>query len=1240
MSLICDNGTDIAIGDTSCQSDVAINFLKRLFGSDFIGAFYGPGSPATASTAINSGNGDINTIALILNKVAIVSISCACLLIAGSVIYFVIDGANDGVGQGFGAKKDASILGLIGRPFYSLLMMLPTFSGYSVVHILIIFIALTGNAAANKIFGVINEKSLPTVELYKPQTQLSQDLKAVNDVSEPLLQGAMAAYCMRQTKDDFTNSSPLVLMGTSLTLDSNLNPTSFGGPFTQNAFTWVDGTGTSNDTGMSGDICGKFTVSWQAGTTTYDASDLSATMTIGEHRIGVGSGSNFAANVRDISEGLSNINQAINQTRAIAAINAYAKGFAIVNGNCLPPDVIQGLEAMAGGQGHTVTTRRKLVLDPMNSCGFRLSGDGAWPVTKSNDSTTTTTASSTGSTTVQQGQNSYSVSSLITAIKEQNTRVDSYISDILSGQDAATLAKIEAATKAIKDEVQSKGWLFSGISQSRLRQLRDVVRGSIYNRPFEFEPRNITNMDVFQDQDGKKSPQQEWMTKIDNFERAIYNRLSDLGFTSLSPVMTVKAGASGGSANIDVDSIVTMSLKDSVLGVEKKAIQTMLGTESNSTALERIQTTGELFTLNSMVVLKTLKLINKTLGAVVVLTAPLQNIPIVSAAHKVAEFADTNFSQEILPLAIEISNAMSDIGRVFGVIIPTMPFFFLAMAALGWFIQILQTMFGMLPFFIMHAIPQSKFLGSQQQGYVTLLSLFFRPMLIVAGFFVGFVMFEVAVDFIAYTFFAVHATVQGQTLAGGIGFLELVTLVTTMKWWWYVLAGFLVTAAYTCFGLTQEFADGILDWLGVRLFSGFGNMKTDTVMQGASVNAKNAASDARRLSKSEQKQSQTPQDPSSSGNGNPSPNALEASQQNSMDYTSQKAGMGVTPTALTTTSTNTHNDPASGKAASSLNLPSKENMIAAKGANGENLFVNSKYNPKSEMVAKAHANLDGKKKEIQLQGGILGAGVAALGGLVGARHGISNRLDALKASGDSSIASKLSAVTSGGLTGFKQGMGAADVAHYRSISEIGDFHRANEGAYGMTDEQAAISQKSQDDANAMGANNESAAQNLQFTPISGADFVARRHEEDIANAKAATEALENSNPNDNVNGQAVNPTGNNPTITPTGGTGTPTMPTAPTGGNPMMNPTGNNPTFTPPTGGTGAPTMPTAPTGGNPMMNPTGNNPTPTPTGNRPTQMNRSQRPIRFSPFNANNPNGSESLDKMSFKPITPNKKD
>lgn len=79
----------------------------------------------------------------------------------------------------------------------------------------------------------------------------------------------------------------------------------------------------------------------------------------------------------------------------------------------------------------------------------------------------------------------------------------------------------------------------------------------------------------------------------------------------------------------------------------------------------------------------------------------------------------------------------------------------------------------------MHSIPQSSFIGTQQQGYLTLLTLLFRPMLIVAGFFVGFAFFEIAVDFIAYTFFAVHATIQGQT-AGGIGFLELVTLMAEM----------------------------------------------------------------------------------------------------------------------------------------------------------------------------------------------------------------------------------------------------------------------------------------------------------------------------------------------------------------------------------------------------------------------------------------------------------------------------
>ena len=124
------------------------------------------------------------------------------------------------------------------------------------------------------------------------------------------------------------------------------------------------------------------------------------------------------------------------------------------------------------------------------------------------------------------------------------------------------------------------------------------------------------------------------------------------------------------------------------------------------------------------------------------------------------------------------------------------------------------------------------------------------------------------------------------------------------------------------------------------------------------------------------------------------------------------------------------------------------------------------------MLAKAHATLDGKKHELQLQGGLLGAGVAAVGGLVGARHGISNRLDALKAMGNNSIGSKLSAVTSGGMVGFRQGMGAGDVGHYRSLSEIKDFHNENKDAYGITEEIAAQSGKTNADAQAMGIERE------------------------------------------------------------------------------------------------------------------------------------------------------------------------
>ena len=1139
MSLICDNNINATSSSTSCQNDVAIDFFKRLFGDKFIGSFYGEGIPATAANTLQ--NGDINTLALTLNTVALASIFVTCLLLTFSFLYFIIDGANDGAAIGFGSKKESSLLGLIGRPFISMLMLLPTLSGYSVVHILIIYIALIGNNGANKIFQKINDLSIPTANLFKTQTALSDDLKAINDVSEPVIQGAFAAYCMRQTNDDFTGARTQTNSTAGLTLDSGLKPTTFGGVFSQNSFTWVDGTGWLNVTGMNGDICGKFTVNWQNDTAKYDASDLSGTFTLGGHSMGVGSNSTFAANVRDIAEGLGKLNKSINQTRAIAALNAYAQGFMLVNGGCLPSDVAYRLETMAGYEGRRSVQGRSAVLDTWQTCSISESGANAWPVTKSSaQPTTETTGNNTaggtntpggtgttnGGTTNGSAQNQYNVSAIMKIIKNQNDRVDSQILAILNSQDQATKNKIEEASKSVRREVQSQGWLFSGIGQSRLRQLRAIVRSNIYNKPYEFEPRNITNMDVFQDsEDKKKSPQQEWLTKIDNFERAIYNRLTDLGFTSASPVMTLKAGTSGGSANIDVDGIVTASLKDAVLGVEKKAIQTMLGTESDGTALERIQTTGELFSINAMYVNKSLKLINKTLGGVVVLTAPLQQMPIVSAGHRIAEFAHQNFEQGILPQAIEISNALSDIGRMFGVIIPLMPFAFLAMAAIGWFIQIIQTMFGMLLFFIMHSIPQSSFIGTQQQGYLTLLTLLFRPMLIVSGFFVGFAFFEIAVDFLAYTFFAVHATIQGQTLAGGIGFLELVTLVSTMKWWWYGFAALLISAAYGCFGLTQELADGMFDWLGTSLLRGFGNMKTDTIMQSANATAKNNASEARRAAGSLNKPNNgngpnasnnggQGNDPNGGNGGNGGLNSL-ASDDNGTSAANQPASRGVSPAALTLTSTGSSNSTrVASKANLSTDLPigmSRDAMLSSTDADGNSMFVQSKQSPKSDMLAKAHATLDGKKHELQLQGGLLGAGVAAVGGLVGARHGISNRLDALKAMGNNSIGSKLSAVTSGGMVGFHQGMGAGDVGHYRSLSEIKDFHNENKDAYGITEEIAAQSGKTNADAQAMGIEREnqtaqgdiaSDLQNRVFTlPMTGAEFVTRQHQQDIERAQ-------------------------------------------------------------------------------------------------------------------------------------------
>ncbi|RJN71458.1 hypothetical protein D3X68_13790, partial [Acinetobacter baumannii] len=152
------------------------------------------------------------------------------------------------------------------------------------------------------------------------------------------------------------------------------------------------------------------------------------------------------------------------------------------------------------------------------------------------------------------------------------------------------------------------------------------------------------------------------------------------------------------------------------------------------------------------------------------------------------------------------------------VIIPTLPFVFFFFAVIGWIIHILQTMVGLILWSVMHMIPEQSFVGSQTQGYLTVVALFFRPMLSLVGFFLAFIISDPLLTFTTDGFFAIMGAVQFTNN----GFIAALAQFFWLMGWVILYCLILLPIIYLIFGLPSSLADSVLAWLGTNLSRSLG----------------------------------------------------------------------------------------------------------------------------------------------------------------------------------------------------------------------------------------------------------------------------------------------------------------------------------------------------------------------------------------------------------------------------------
>lgn len=157
-------------------------------------------------------------------------------------------------------------------------------------------------------------------------------------------------------------------------------------------------------------------------------------------------------------------------------------------------------------------------------------------------------------------------------------------------------------------------------------------------------------------------------------------------------------------------------------------------------------------------------------------------------------------------------------GYTLGQWIPMLPFHIFFLGFVGWVIVVIEAVAAAPLFAAMHLTPESNdsFIGSQMQGYLLLLSVFFRPPLMILGLVASLAVMPPIVDLLNEMFLTTFWTIQGNAHTGVFRIIGGIILYCTM----------LFSTITMVMALPQSMPDRILRWIG----AGIGDMGEQNTM--------------------------------------------------------------------------------------------------------------------------------------------------------------------------------------------------------------------------------------------------------------------------------------------------------------------------------------------------------------------------------------------------------------------------
>ena len=771
--------------DPNCESDAAVGVLSNIFGSKFIEGFISSGNPAAAIP------NPTDIAPIILGGLGLVACMLAVVVFVCLTITTLINSAQDGEAFGKGSAKSIIFV----RFIFSIVLLMPTNSGYCTAQILLMVFVLWSNAETNEIYtDVVASSAMSNIGMTSNFDAISssQDVYGVRGFA---LAHFVQAYCYNL-------------------VNANYYP---------NTFVPAHGT---NSNGLSSE-------------------GMVSSIYVNQ------STKNINAHV--LKEG--HYNEARGSIATIGLVDA---------GSQLSKD---GRRMVCGGMkvytpeatGYEAT--EKMLVDSQNALGmstkeqkeiFKAIAEVTTRIAENKKtilmqvtadvSDWMTTANipydySTGSTAYRDQLMMVDFTGLDKVINEAVNKGNTEFQYIVKDSNLPTL--VRNLTVALT----AKGWTYAGGIKQRITTAQSSVSGSL-NHPIVSLTKPQTQFLDLQDE------------RIHNFNESMAIARSVVETTLGKQAFATSTDLSTTTENLDVNEDtsadeVSQKVQDgyaSFLAKFRRGLTHLLLTgkyetgtpeamltnnlqadwlNSDRDVLANIQRSGEFISVMNARLDIGLKTIMTASAAATGATGTFDT------TYRVAYAIFLGLTEIVAPAVTKIIFYLGILSVYMAVILPSMPYFFFITGVVAWYIHILQAMAGMPFWAIMHMIPERTFVGSQTQGYVTVIGLFLRPMLTLAGLFFGFILANPILLFVTDTYFSMQEnlmTTNSEMI--GAGLYQIITELVTFFKWLIVYCTLMLQVCYMIFGLAGTLPDTVLKWLGSGLSAGgWGESNAQTALQ-------------------------------------------------------------------------------------------------------------------------------------------------------------------------------------------------------------------------------------------------------------------------------------------------------------------------------------------------------------------------------------------------------------------------